>query len=819
MDRAQAHRPDRGSSHDTSASQRAGGGALAVGGAAADSSFVPLGLGGQGSAAHLARSGAPALESATDHGAEVDGVGDEEDDAAEGQADEVMAEGASADEAGEAGGEAEGEAADEAGGDAGGGDGGGGDGGAADGEGAEAASAEAEAAESSDLQVDGVGDDEDTDTGAGSDDDGDNDGGALLAAADAVEAEADADGGDAAPAADAAGEAAPAVEAADSGAADAEEDADHDHDDDEDVEQEAGDDLEGDGDGMGDDDDTPAPTSTDVRTIKRAQQYDPHIKAAATRFGVREDHLRAIMAQESRAENGQRAGGAQSASGLMQVTGETWRAIQRAHRDLATYDFTSYWRDPRVNILFGAATLASKQQRLVSAGVGKNDRNMAQLTVAAYNGGEGIVTEAIRRAKAAGSRDPGGDALKPEFLVPAIGKYPSVYRYYLTGGGKRMNPQRSTAKAIALKYQEISKYPAGVAKYLEAQRRMGVGPGGGAGAPASTPAPSGGGRPRPAASGGGGRAGGATPAGGRGAAARSGGLRGSVGRGGRNMSEDVKLVQQLLGLRADGRVSGALLRAIKSFQRGFLNRPDGLIEVGKKSEARLRGGGRTAAPAPTRRRRADGGVLGRLRRALGGGSAPAGGRRPASGGRGGATTGGRATSGGSAAGTMPPQRRGANGKFIVGGRPSSRPAGTKWPMYSGPVVSASIPGLTVRPNVKLTEPVGRTARIVARYLPRGTVLTSAWRTDEEQANLIVRFAGGLIGGDLARTFEVARSRKAIGWVGNSNHRPGLAFDLSGAPLGTIQAAVNKAKREHPDAGVTGTIFESANNCFHVNVEP
>lgn len=788
-----------GSGHDHGRSAAPGHAATTAGGSSPG--FAPLGLGGHGAAASLAR-GSARWGNLTD--ADVDGIGDE-DDADEG------GEGPTADDAAAAEAEAADGAADAAGGE-GGGEGGegaataGADAGGAEGGGDEAAAA---AAADAAPELDGVGDDEDADTGAGADDSGEDGGGAaaLLDAAESVEsqAEAEVEGGGEVEAASAEG-----GEADADGEGEALADADVD--------------LDGDGVGDADNDDAPAPSNTDMQTVRRAQQYDPYIREAAGRYGVREDHLRAIMSQESRAQNGLRAGGAQSASGLMQVTGETWRAMQRAHRELAQYDFGSYWREPRINILFGAATLASKQRRLVDAGVGRNDPHMAQLTVAAYNGGEGIVTDAIRRARAAGSRDPGGDALKAEFLKPAIARYPSVYRYYLTGGGKRRNPSRSVERAIELKFHEISQYPIGVAKYLEAQRRLGISPGaggstGGTGGTTAQPQPQARRQPTGASDGGGAQR-----------KARDGGgrhrLRGSVGRRGQNQRDDVSWVQSVLGLRTDGRATAGLVQAIRSFQRAFLRRVDGLIEVGKRTERHLleRGGGAPATepsrPQPRLRlpsifRRPP---VGEASGARGGGQRTGG---PRSGGPRPGSTGSSAgsTAGRQPAGTMPRQQRNSRGQYIVGGYPSSRPAGTKWPMYSGAVVSASIPGLSIRSGVKLTPAVVRAARIVAQYLPRGTVMTSAWRSDEEQAGLIVRFAGGLTGGDLARAFEVARSRKAIGWVGNSNHRPGLAFDLSGAPLRSIEAAVNRARREHAEAGITGTIFESNNNCFHVNVAP
>ena len=58
----------------------------------------------------------------------------------------------------------------------------------------------------------------------------------------------------------------------------------------------------------------------------------------------------------------------------------------------------------------------------------------------------------------------------------------------------------------------------------------------------------------------------------------------------------------------------------------------------------------------------------------------------------------------------------------------------------------------------------------------------------------------------------------IGRVGSSPHRTGLAFDLSGAPLSQIEAAVRRCAREKPaEFHFSRLIYESANNCIHVEV--
>jgi hypothetical protein len=158
--------------------------------------------------------------------------------------------------------------------------------------------------------------------------------------------------------------------------------------------------------------------------------------------------------------------------------------------------------------------------------------------------------------------------------------------------------------------------------------------------------------------------------------------------------------------------------------------------------------------------------------------------------------------------------------YNIGGYASSRALGTKYPAYKGSAISAQLPGLPLEDgNEKLTAPIIRAAQHVGSYLPKGTVLTSGWRTFEEQAALIVDFAGGLTDGDLGKAYTEASKDKLIAWVGDSPHGNGLAYDLSGASLSAIDAAVKQCQAEHPEDGIKGTILESGNNCVHVDVNP
>lgn len=349
-----------------------------------------------------------------------------------------------------------------------------------------------------------------------------------------------------------------------------------------------------------------AHTSKDPKDIiKRVREFEAHLQAAAKRFGVKPEHLRAIMAQESGGNPNADANPKKrvaSAAGLMQVTGETWASMRKAHADLQPYDFQTYKYNPRINCLFGAATLASKQKILVAAGVNRDSAHFAQLTVAAYNGGEGIVKAAIAHARAAGSKDPAADCLKEEHLSPAIEKFPKVYGYYLTGGGAASNKSGTKAEAVRLKFREISKYPAGVTKFMNAQRELGMIGGQADPTPTTTTDaskidPSKTDTSKTDAS-----KTDATPP------QRSGKpdrykyepdkyhqhrLTGGVGRGGDNHRADVIAVQNRLRFSAidTGPIDGALgpitQAAILEFQRYFLKHPDGLIEVGKHTAREL----------------------------------------------------------------------------------------------------------------------------------------------------------------------------------------------------------------------------------------
>jgi len=142
-------------------------------------------------------------------------------------------------------------------------------------------------------------------------------------------------------------------------------------------------------------------------------------------------------------------------------------------------------------------------------------------------------------------------------------------------------------------------------------------------------------------------------------------------------------------------------------------------------------------------------------------------------------------------------------------------------MYSGEIIHTTLPnGIVVRPGVRMSPAIVRGATALAPYLPHGVQVTSGIRTDEHQARLIVEKAGGLIHGDLWRSYLHANGgerAREVSWVGNSNHRAGLAFDLVGAPFSLIMEAIRRARLEHPEAKLHPGHVER--NCIHVNVDP
>jgi peptidoglycan hydrolase-like protein with peptidoglycan-binding domain len=200
---------------------------------------------------------------------------------------------------------------------------------------------------------------------------------------------------------------------------------------------------------------------TDDKVLQAVERYAAFIDEAAATYGIDPDQLRAIMAVESRGNPDATSG---AAFGLMQITRETWEQTRRTEPALRNYTFEQNWRNPRINTLFGAAVLKAKARAM---GVTAADDNFAALAVTAYNAGEGTVKTAIALARDAGSKNPTGDFLRPEFLKPAIAKY-NLHSYYLTNAtGRKRNKSGTADEALELKYREIVRYAPQVDEYLD----------------------------------------------------------------------------------------------------------------------------------------------------------------------------------------------------------------------------------------------------------------------------------------------------------------------------------------------------------------
>ena len=248
-------------------------------------------------------------------------------------------------------------------------------------------------------------------------------------------------------------------------------------------------------------------------------------------------------------------------------------------------------------------------------------------------------------------------------------------------------------------------------------------------------------------------------------------LRNSVGRGGANQPDDVLLVQQRLTARGldpgpvDGACGPRTLAAILEFQQAMKFGHDGRIDRDGPTEKLLFSS--TERVAPPKENKPQGQH----------GQAPA-----------------------------PQQQQGA---------------GEHQHDVTKPVPSNGLE--RIEPGVKLTAPITAAWKVLMPYLPRSAMMTSGLRTDQDQANIINRFYAE--NGGPASIKDVERRREWLGHkgfiiarVGSSPHRTGLAFDISGAPLGEIQAAIIRCHDDkRGEFHFLDTIIERANNCIHVNL--
>lgn len=76
-------------------------------------------------------------------------------------------------------------------------------------------------------------------------------------------------------------------------------------------------------------------------------------------------------------------------------------------------------------------------------------------------------------------------------------------------------------------------------------------------------------------------------------------LGGSVGRGGKNAPNDVRAVQQALGIAADGQCGAQTIASIEAFQRSIGQaKPDGRVDAGGATERALASGNKGGAAKP-----------------------------------------------------------------------------------------------------------------------------------------------------------------------------------------------------------------------------
>lgn len=130
-------------------------------------------------------------------------------------------------------------------------------------------------------------------------------------------------------------------------------------------------------------------------------------------------------------------------------------------------------------------------------------------------------------------------------------------------------------------------------------------------------------------------------------------------------------------------------------------------------------------------------------------------------------------------------------------------------------------------RVVLTHPIESAFLVLVDYLPKSVVMTSGYRSDADQARVINDYYAKNKGNPLVTDVEKRRlwlkdQGLTIAKVGRSPHRTGLAFDLSGADVDTINAAVHKcAKEQGARFPLLNTIPERSKkqNCLHVNLKP
>jgi hypothetical protein len=128
-------------------------------------------------------------------------------------------------------------------------------------------------------------------------------------------------------------------------------------------------------------------------------------------------------------------------------------------------------------------------------------------------------------------------------------------------------------------------------------------------------------------------------------------------------------------------------------------------------------------------------------------------------------------------------------------------------------------------SVVLTASIENGFTTLVGFLPAGVVMTSGYRSDADQAKVINDYfakkkgPSTIVDVEARRQWLKTEKKLIIAKVGRSPHRTGLAFDLSGAKLEQIRAAVELCSTKNPTTfPLHSTILEVHQNCLHVNLK-
>jgi hypothetical protein len=128
----------------------------------------------------------------------------------------------------------------------------------------------------------------------------------------------------------------------------------------------------------------------------------------------------------------------------------------------------------------------------------------------------------------------------------------------------------------------------------------------------------------------------------------------------------------------------------------------------------------------------------------------------------------------------------------------------------------------INDGVKLTPAIKNAFQWLQPYLPKGAVMTSGLRTQEDQDRIIRKYAkrNNVPSDDL----DVAHKKlKGLGFkinrfIGRAGHGDGTAFDVSGANLDEIVSAVKAVSKNDSIPVKLAALIERKNNAVHVTVK-